>query len=1092
METHRGILPNKRLRFWWAVVGLIALVVPYVTNMGLLAKTVYAAEKTLYKSDRLTVTAGDGNDWKWENGREVSWKFQFIDKDANYPNKDEVTFLIDKEAAAKQGLTDFKVNGQSWDAKTGELGGFELYYNGGSGHSLILTAKSTTDEKRAVSVPVGLALTRTAQQGAKIKAPKLAETNLLPDDAKMMVEANLFGYEGDAATGEDEGETKPDEPETTLPAPGSDDPADVYAKLPDTKQGIVDGFLIERGVRTTPDSDNKTDFNNFQLWSSMNAPVYTTADADHKAPVTIYQKKDVTATGNIGGSENENDATRLQYVRSTYHNQYEQTGGDNQSAYTISFEDGDAMTNAKFTVVYDHVGSYVDSVTKEHHPIGATMTISNVTPASGDHLQLGNMHFIDVPNNLYSGVMYHGIESLDIKLQFYTLVDGKFAERIDVDEGDGHVTFSSLNNFGRSANSSSSVGADFSWDQLSTGINNSKYAETVFGGAGTLAAQPYDDPTTDSDDTFMQKDAAGIWYSTVHGVYDLTDVNGTSYKSYLDIEGYESNFEDSLGGTNFQMAALQFPVSGDAYNFTLRTGDGNTWQTISAAVMHPLELTQTHKLVTTDDTTYTTAVSDAKAGKSGNMHEKNLAITSTDDGKFNVAYWVTQPTYDLGTDSLIRPFGIRFEDTLPDGISLRDGQNSVKLYDTEGKQLKLGADYTVTIAGQKVVATLTDAGIQAIDFNSDMFALRLDVKTDSQVAQGFAEWTKHNTADVYTKTEHSDASEYKSTTNTVTVKLHPLSTTNVTINKVDEAGAALAGAKFELKKVGEPSAWTAASFASAEISAYKTLTTATTIAASSTTETSWTWNNLPVGQYQLIETAPDGYVKATDVTFNVGAKLTANADGTGDAYTSTFKETTNPAVLTNVDVKDGSVTANVPNQLDIKAVFQVKKVDQDNKPLAGAVFQYFTDVTQKTGMNKDDTTGMHTMPTGQTLEFNKLYTLNESTVPTGYERAEDVYFKVLKQADFTTQTGVTVPAALANEKVLFVKTDKDGAVTEWIKPDQNKNIFTKTFTVENKKQEPLQSIFPVTGGTGIMGFVIVGLILVGAAGALTLKRKFND
>ncbi|MGL5747729.1 MAG: LPXTG cell wall anchor domain-containing protein, partial [Weissella cibaria] len=240
------------------------------------------------------------------------------------------------------------------------------------------------------------------------------------------------------------------------------------------------------------------------------------------------------------------------------------------------------------------------------------------------------------------------------------------------------------------------------------------------------------------------------------------------------------------------------------------------------------------------------------------------------------------------------------------------------------------------------------------------------------------------------------------------------------------------------------------------------------------------------------ETAPDGYVKATDVTFNVGAKLTANADGTGDAYTSTFKETTNPAVLTNVDVKDGSVTANVPNQLDIKAVFQVKKVDQDNKPLAGAVFQYFTDVTQKTGMNKDDTTGMHTMPTGQTLEFNKLYTLNESTVPTGYERAEDVYFKVLKQADFTTQTGVTVPADLANEKVLFVKTDKDGAVTDWIKPDQNKNIFTTTFTVENKKQDPLQSIFPVTGGTGIMGFVIVGLILVGAAGALTLKRKFND
>ncbi|WP_167711186.1 hypothetical protein [Weissella cibaria] len=51
---------------------MIAMVVPCVTNMGLLAKTIYAAGKTLYKSDRLTVTAGDGNDWKWENGREVA------------------------------------------------------------------------------------------------------------------------------------------------------------------------------------------------------------------------------------------------------------------------------------------------------------------------------------------------------------------------------------------------------------------------------------------------------------------------------------------------------------------------------------------------------------------------------------------------------------------------------------------------------------------------------------------------------------------------------------------------------------------------------------------------------------------------------------------------------------------------------------------------------------------------------------------------------------------------------------------------------------------------------------------------------------
>lgn len=55
METHRVFCPTSG--YLWRLSVLIALVVPYVTNMGLLAKTVYG-RKTLYKSDRLTVTGG--------------------------------------------------------------------------------------------------------------------------------------------------------------------------------------------------------------------------------------------------------------------------------------------------------------------------------------------------------------------------------------------------------------------------------------------------------------------------------------------------------------------------------------------------------------------------------------------------------------------------------------------------------------------------------------------------------------------------------------------------------------------------------------------------------------------------------------------------------------------------------------------------------------------------------------------------------------------------------------------------------------------------------------------------------------------------
>ena len=254
---------------------------------------------------------------------------------------------------------------------------------------------------------------------------------------------------------------------------------------------------------------------------------------------------------------------------------------------------------------------------------------------------------------------------------------------------------------------------------------------------------------------------------------------------------------------------------------------------------------------------------------------------------------------------------------------------------------------------------------------------------------------------------------------------------------------------------------------------------------------------MSVGKYKLVETAPNGYVGATDITFTVGATMTANQDGTGDAYVATFEETTNPAILQDVTKGDNEqtgygVVANVPNQLDIKALCQVKKVDQDNKVLPGAVFQYGEGDQAAATMVANDETGMHTMKDGDALNFNVLYKLHESTVPAGYDGAEDVYFKVLKKADFATQEGVAVPDALANEKVLFVKTDKEGNVTEWVKPDRDNNIFTTTFTVQNTKQAPLSSIFPVTGGTGIMGIMMLGLAFVGVAGAFTLKRKFSN
>lgn len=86
-----------------------------------------------------------------------------------------------------------------------------------------------------------------------------------------------------------------------------------------------------------------------------------------------------------------------------------------------------------------------------------------------------------------------------------------------------------------------------------------------------------------------------------------------SYKSYLDIEGYEY-FEDSPGWYKlpnggvgkFQLVGMRTTLRYVRETVILH---GRQFQRRDASAE---ELTQTQMLVTTDDTTYTTAVSDAR------------------------------------------------------------------------------------------------------------------------------------------------------------------------------------------------------------------------------------------------------------------------------------------------------------------------------------------------------------------------------------------------------------------------------------------------------------------------------------------------
>ncbi|MBR2187811.1 MAG: choice-of-anchor A family protein [Eubacterium sp.] len=201
--------------------------------------------------------------------------------------------------------------------------------------------------------------------------------------------------------------------------------------------------------------------------------------------------------------------------------------------------------------------------------------------------------------------------------------------------------------------------------------------------------------------------------------------------------------------------------------------------------------------------------------------------------------------------------------------------------------------------------------------------------------------------------------------------LPEISTFHVYINKVDENGCGIAGARLTLRDskgdiVKDTSGNQIGSF----------ISTGSPVSFV-----------LPEGVYTLSEeAAPDGYELAAPVTFTVDSK--------------------GNVIIDNEQQPSASVTMtdkSKPKEYSVK----IRKVDEDGAAVVGA------DLTVTTA---DGTAGSFTTDGNDWIlrvEPNIIYTVKELNVPAGYEQAEDILFEVSEDGTMTVhrageETGTVV------------------------------------------------------------------------------------
>ena len=207
---------------------------------------------------------------------------------------------------------------------------------------------------------------------------------------------------------------------------------------------------------------------------------------------------------------------------------------------------------------------------------------------------------------------------------------------------------------------------------------------------------------------------------------------------------------------------------------------------------------------------------------------------------------------------------------------------------------------------------------------------------------------------------------------------------------------------------------------------------------------------------------------ATEIVVEYTATLNENAvsGSAGNLNTVTLKYENDP-----YNGGDGTPDGETPPDTNIVFTYDaiVNKTDKDGNALAGAGFTLYKYVNNAWVQVGDQITGK------TTFEFKKLdegkYKLVETTVPAGYNKADDVEFEIISTLDDEDEKLDNLVVSPADA---FTVNMTDGSVTT---------------NVTNYAGSEL----PTTGGMGTTLFYILGSVMVLAAVVLLVtKRRMNN